>query len=69
MDSEKHMSNLRDKLSNSMMLKDKYNYSQTLLMITYAHHLEKKKYIFYYYIYFLLLYKYIFSLKTIIKLL
>lgn len=43
MDSEKHMSNLRDKLSNSMMLKDKYNYSQTLLMITYAHHLWKKK--------------------------
>lgn len=41
MDSEKHVS-LRDELSNSVMLKDKHNYDQTLSMITYAHHVSEK---------------------------
>lgn len=42
MNSEKHMSNLRDELSNTIALKDKHNYGQTLSMITYAHHLSEK---------------------------
>lgn len=42
MDSEKHVSNLRDELSNSMALKRKHSCGQTLSMITHAHRLSEK---------------------------
>lgn len=54
MDFEKYVSNLRDELFNSIVLKCKHSCGQTLSMITHAHRLSEKT---------------VFLIKTIIKLL